>query len=214
MNNDSFSILRKFRPSDLNQVKSLFAEGMRANNAPEGYIRYSLSTDLSSVEDTYLVDRGTFLVMERLEDGHIVGMVGLQDLSRKAYIAPRITARTTRPREPDGDDLNDIDDDNANDDSTNGNDSCDDDEEDGNMCELRRMSVHSSERRKGRGAQLVEKFIFLAKEQGFSGIKLSTGAWMKAAIQFYVAMGFQAKGITQYSQDGKVVPIQHLEMLF
>jgi len=27
-------------------------------------------------------------------------------------------------------------------------------------------------------------------------------------------MGFQAKGVTQHSQDGKVVPIQHLEMLF
>ena len=82
MNNDSFSILRKFRPSDLNQVKSLFADGMRANKAPEGYIQDSLSTDLSSLEDTYLVHRGTFLVMERLEDGHIVGMVGLQDLSK------------------------------------------------------------------------------------------------------------------------------------
>jgi len=150
MNNYSFSILCKFRPSDLNQVKSFFADGMRASKAPEGYIRDSLSTDLSSLEDTYLVDRGTFLIMERLEDAHIVGMVGLQDFSRTAYTTPRSTARTTRPREHEGDDQNDRDHDDANDDYANENDNGDDDDEDGNTRELRRMSVRSSERRKGR----------------------------------------------------------------
>jgi GNAT superfamily N-acetyltransferase len=174
---------------------------MRSSNASEEYIKDSLSKDLSSVEGTYLVHRGTFFVLERLEDGHIVGMVGLQDLSR----APRRphssgTATTTsRPRVGHESDVQ----------SNNYGD------EDGkNMCELRRMSVHSGERRKGRGAQLIERCIGHAKEQGFRGIQLSTGSWMTTAVEFYVSLGFEAKGIVQYYRDGKVYNIQQLEMLF
>jgi len=191
-------LIRTFRPSDLEQVKSLFIDGMRANSASEAYIQNSLATDLSSLEETYLIGRGTFFVMECLEDGKIVGTVGLQDLSA----APHLT------REGGGHDN-----DNNNDDD-NVDDVEDDYESKKNMCELRRMSIHSSERRKGLGAQLIEKFIDHSKEQGFDGIVLSTGAWMKEAIQFYISLGFLENGIAKYPIDGKVVEIQRLQMVF
>jgi len=187
MTKDSVSI-RTFRPSDLEQVKSLFIDGMRTSGASEAYIQNSLATDLSSLEDTYLIGRGIFFVEERLEDEKIVGTVGLQDLSAAPHLA----------RVGGGHD----------------NDDDDDDESKKNMCELRRMSIHSSERRKGRGAQLIEKFIGHSKEHGFNGIILSTGGWMKETIQFYVAMGFQDKGSVEYPFDGKIVEVQHLQMVF
>jgi GNAT superfamily N-acetyltransferase len=197
MTTDSVSI-RTFRPSDLEQVKSLFIDGMRANSASEAYIQSSLATDLSSLEDTYLIGRGTFFVIECLEDGKIVGIVGLQDLSAAPHLA----------REGGGHD-NDNDNDDGDDDDVE-----DDVESKKNMCELRRMSIHSSERRKGRGAQLIEKFIDHSKEHGFDGIVLSTGAWMKEAIEFYISLGFLENGIAKYPIDGKVVEIQKLQMVF
>jgi N-acetylglutamate synthase-like GNAT family acetyltransferase len=124
-------------------------------------------TDLSDIEGTYMKDRGTFLVMERLSDQTIVGTVGMQH-------------------------KND------------------------NLCELRRMSIHASERRKGRGRLLINHFIQHAQHHKFRGIKLSTGSWMEAAMKFYLSLGFQDKGRTTYTHpDGSFeVVIANFEMLF
>lgn len=84
-------------------------------------------------------------------------------------------------------------------------------EEGRNLCELRRMSIHSSERRKGRGRQLIERFVSHARERGFEGIVLSTGAWMETAISFYLSMGFRDMGREHYNHAGTSVTIANLE---
>ena len=84
-----------------------------------------------------------------------------------------------------------------------------------NLCELRRMSIHSSCRRSGYGAMLVEACISHARRKGFDGIKLYTGGWMEAAIRFYVKMGFEDRCRLDYvNGDGSTVTIAHLEMSF
>jgi len=83
-----------------------------------------------------------------------------------------------------------------------------------NMFELRRMSIHSSCRRQGYGAVLVRACISHAKQNKFDGIKLYTGSWMDAAINFYTKMGFEDRGRVEYKHDGGVVLIAHLEMMF
>jgi len=83
-------------------------------------------------------------------------------------------------------------------------------DEDENFCELRRMSVHSSERRKGRGKQLVEFFIRYARDNGFDGIKLTTGSWMDHAISFYLSVGFKDDGRMEYDHNGVKVIIAKL----
>ena len=137
--------IRPYTASDLEQVRALFVQGMRANAAPESYIERSLNTDLSDIQGTYMKDRGMFFVMERLCDNAIVGTAGLED-------------------------LNDV------------------REEVHNLCKLRRMSIQESERRKGRGRQLLNHFIEHARQHKFRGIKLSTGSWMESAIKFYLSL--------------------------
>lgn len=85
-----------------------------------------------------------------------------------------------------------------------------------NMCELRRMSIHASERRKGLGRNLISTFIEHARNNEFRGIKLSTGAWMESAVRFYMSLGFEDKGRVTYTQpDGTFeVVIANFEMLF
>lgn len=158
-------LIRPFAPSDHDHVQRLFVEGMRIHNAPEFYIEQSLNTDLANIEETYMKDRGTFLVMERASDGAIVGTVGLEDV--------------------------------------------------GDLCELRRMSIHASERRKGRGKKLVDHFIAHARQHKFHGIKLSTGSWMESAIKFYASLGFEDKGrVTYKTGESCGVVIANFEMLF
>jgi N-acetylglutamate synthase-like GNAT family acetyltransferase len=87
--------------------------------------------------------------------------------------------------------------------------------EEHNFCELRRMSIHESERRKGRGRQLISHFVEHARQHKFRGIKLSTGSWMESAMKFYLSLGFEDKGRVTYTQpDGSFeVVIANLEML-
>lgn len=165
---DNEVLIRAYTSSDLEQVRALFVQGMKVNNAPESYIERSLNADLSDIEGTYMKDRGNFLVMERLSDQTIVGTVGMQHHKND------------------------------------------------NLCELRRMSIHASERRKGRGRLLINHFIQHAQHHKFRGIKLSTGSWMEAAMKFYLSLGFQDKGRTMYTHpDGSFeVVIANFEMLF
>lgn len=161
--------IREYSSNDFDQVRELFVQGMKVNNAPESYIERSLNTDLADIQGTYMKERGTFFVIERLCDNVIVGTVGLQDLRQ-----------------------------------------------DDNLCELRRMSIHESERRRGLGRQLIDYFIEYARHHKFSGIKLSTGSWMEKAMKFYVSMGFEDKGRVTYTHhDGSFqVIIANFEMLF
>ena len=181
---DDFCI-RRYQPSDLPEVRTLFVDGMKANNAPDSYIQRSLETDLSTIEDTYFIGRGTFLVLERKSDGKILGTVGLEDLLEKK---------------------------NKNNSQDQQNQSREEDCRD--LCELRRMSIHSSQRRNGLGKRLIREFIEFARRKGYDGITLSTGGWMEAAIRFYVAMGFKEMGKAVYNHEGKEITIANLEMLF
>lgn len=159
--------IRRYEANDLDQVRALFVQGMKVNKAPESYIEKSLASDLSDIEGTYMKNDGIFLVMERLHDKRIVGMVGLEPKEEK-------------------------------------------------MCELRRLSIHASERRKGRGRHLLNHFMKHALAHDFRGIQLSTGSWMEAAMKFYSSLGFQDKGRVTYKQpDGSSeVVIANFEMIF
>eukprot|EP00571_Detonula_confervacea_P008564 CAMPEP_0172315096 /NCGR_PEP_ID=MMETSP1058-20130122/24099_1 /TAXON_ID=83371 /ORGANISM="Detonula confervacea, Strain CCMP 353" /LENGTH=223 /DNA_ID=CAMNT_0013029099 /DNA_START=246 /DNA_END=917 /DNA_ORIENTATION=- len=187
---------------DLSQIRNLFIDGMRINDAPEDYIEKSLQSDLndaSSMRDTYFSGKGTFLMLAEDEDDDdeeissvcdsgkrrrrksLKGIVGLADVSSGA------DSNGTSPKKDGGK----------------------------RLCELRRMSIHSSRRRSGYGAKLVKACISHAKENKFDGIKLYTGAWMEAAINFYTKMGFEDMGRMEYKHDdGSTTTIAHLEMIF
>merc|ERR1712146_682430 len=109
--------------------------------------------------------------MERNSDSAIIGTVGLQDLSSTSF------------QSDDGGDGEEKKDNNAN----------------NNKCELRRMSIHSSERRKGRGRQLVD--CNYPSTQKFDSVVLSTEGWMEPAISFYKSMGFKDMGRSQYNHE-------------
>ena len=185
--------IRKYQPSssrDLPSVQKLFADGMRFQNAGEWYIQQSLASDLSSIEKIYFVGRGTFLVMERKSDHKIIGIIGLQDLS----------TTTTTPTTNSSSD--------GNNNTTTGNS----DGNDNNMCELRRMSIDSNERRKGYGKQLIEYFIAYGKKQNYKGIILTTGSWVTSVHQFYSSLGFTNMGNVEYQNSG--IMLTNFQMIF
>lgn len=206
----------------LSQIRNLFVDGMTINNAPAIYINNSLQSDLKdsqSIRTTYLSGRGTFLLLSERDnedknaaripscdscgsenEGNsskrqrsIKGIVGLQDISSTTgtggkEASPQDNANTKHAERM---------------------------SENSNLCELRRMSVHSSSRRIGYGKKLVQACISHAKRSKFDGIKLYTGGWMKAAIQFYIDMEFEDRGRLEYKHDdGSVSIIAHLEMIF
>ena len=184
--------IRKYQPSssrDLPSVQKLFADGMRFQNAGEWYIQQSLASDLSSIEKIYFVGRGTFLVMERKSDHKIIGIIGLQDLST--------TTTTTTNSSSDGNN------------NTTGNS---DGSNDNNMCELRRMSIDSNERRKGYGKQLIKYFISYGKQQNYKGIILTTGSWVTSVHQFYSSLGFTNMGNVEYQKSG--IMLTNFQMIF
>lgn len=83
-----------------------------------------------------------------------------------------------------------------------------------NLCELRRMAIHSSCRRSGY-TKLLQECISHAKEKKFDGIKLHTGGRMETTIQFYTSMGFEDMGRLEYTDgNGNTRTIAHLEMIF
>ena len=183
--------IRKYQPSssrDLPSVQKLFVDGMRFQNAGEWYIQQSLASDLSSIEKIYFVGRGTFLVMERKSDHKIIGIIGLQDLST-----------TTTPTTNSSSDGNN---------TTTGNS----DGNDNNMCELRRMSIDSNERRKGYGKQLIKYFIAYGKQQNYKGIILTTGSWVTSVHQFYSSLGFTNMGNVEYQNSG--IMLTNFQMIF
>ena len=182
--------IRKYQPSsrDLPSVQKLFADGMRFQNAGEWYIQQSLASDLSSIEKIYFVGRGTFLVMERKSDHKIIGIIGLQDLST--------TTTTTTNSSSDGNN------------NTTGNSDGNND----NMCELRRMSIDSNERRKGYGKQLIKYFISYGKQQNYKGIVLTTGSWVTSVHQFYSSLGFTNMGNVEYQNSG--IMLTNFQMIF
>ncbi|TYZ59232.1 hypothetical protein PybrP1_010852 [[Pythium] brassicae (nom. inval.)] len=57
--------------------------------------------------------------------------------------------------------------------------------------ELRRMSVSSEYRRFGLGRRLVAHLEAWAKENGYTKVRLSTGAIMKNAVKFYPSIGYE-----------------------
>jgi len=181
--------IRPYRSSDLEQIRTLFVEGMRDNSVPENYILDSLATDLADIKGTYMADgsdRGAFFVMERRrqptsdDDEHndretfIIAMVGLEELPKGKG----------------------------------------DGENDPPWCELRRMSVHSSERGKGRGSLLLRHLVEHARKHDVRGIKLTTGVEMPA-MHFYEAGGFTDCGRMNYSipKSDKEVTLASFEMI-
>ena len=193
---------------DLSQIRSLFVNGMQINNTPEDYIQRSLQSDLndiSSMSSTYFSGRGTFIMLVEDENNgssgksgdtskrrNIKGIVGLQDVSSTTGTSGNGTTSTPEDNE-NGEPLS----------------------EKPNLCELRRMSIHSSCRRLGYGAKLVQECISHAKRSKFDGIKLYTGAWIEASIKFYIKMGFEDRGRLEYQNgDGSSTTIAHLELIF
>lgn len=169
-------IIRKFQAGDLPHIISLFVKGMNDSNASDSYIKQSLKDDLSNIENTYFVGRGTFLVIERVADSMVIGCGGLQDLA----LQPQRSG------------------------SHSGKD----------LCELRRMSIHTDERRKGYGEKIMGLLISEARKSGFDGITLFTGSWMHHAINFYKKVGFEHQGDFEFNDQGKIIITTHLAMHF
>ena len=195
--------IRRYQPEDLPEVHQLFIDGMKVNgkaaDVTDKYIQYSLSSDLSSIDETYLAGRGTFLVMveqqpddsESSTQSRIIGMIGMQDLS--------IMKKEQVTKDADADE------------SQIG----DGETKSKNVCELRRMSIHSSERRKGRGKQIVQSLLSRAQDAGFDGVVLTTGAWMDHAISFYLSIGFvEVARIPFVMESGKSMTIAKFEFMF
>jgi len=205
---------------ELSQVRSLFVDGMTINNAPEKYINQSLQSDLKDVQSmsaTYLSGRGAFFLLSESDDGNddavitpssnkhvkgnqdnsskrrrsIQGMVGLQDVSATTGTVGKRVSTEGDPQNAEGK------------------------VENSNICELRRMSIHSTSRRRGYGVELVQACISHAKRNNFDGIKLYTGGWMEVAINFYIKLGFEDRGRLEYKHnDGSASIIAHLELIF
>eukprot|EP00588_Corethron_pennatum_P019644 CAMPEP_0194328444 /NCGR_PEP_ID=MMETSP0171-20130528/44873_1 /TAXON_ID=218684 /ORGANISM="Corethron pennatum, Strain L29A3" /LENGTH=244 /DNA_ID=CAMNT_0039088805 /DNA_START=10 /DNA_END=744 /DNA_ORIENTATION=- len=223
-NNDDDVIIRTYKSKDLSQVQNLFIDGMKHNNSTGIYVKDSLSSDLSSIEQTYFTSgsgRGTFFVMEEKRQsinddggndchdgyGRIIGIVGLQDLYNQLPSASEVAVTTTTTTTPTEKDHNKQEERNEIPPPTLKNYN--------NTCALRRMSIHSSHRRKGRGRQLLQTCISHAKKKGFDGIVLYTGGWMEAAISFYVSMGFEEMGRADYVlPDGTIIIAAKLELMF
>mmetsp|Transcript_31153 Transcript_31153/g.68404 ORF Transcript_31153/g.68404 Transcript_31153/m.68404 type:complete len:245 (+) Transcript_31153:178-912(+) len=200
VNSPSFAI-RQFDPSssppsEMSQIRDLFKVGMNSVNAPSSYIERSLSLDIKDVDsmaDTYCKGRGTFILMDKACG---------DDSSSSREIVGMVGLQDASPQ--------------------TGACRHDKDIETRNVCELRRMSIHSSYRRCGFGAKLIDSCVRHAKAMGFDGIKLYTGSWMTAAIEFYVKMGFRDMGRIEYKADDDgtdggrscAVVIAHLEMMF
>jgi putative acetyltransferase len=58
------------------------------------------------------------------------------------------------------------------------------------VCEMKRLYVRPQYRQYGIGRQLVEQLLLMAKENGFSSMKLDTLQKLQAAIQLYIKYGF------------------------
>lgn len=58
------------------------------------------------------------------------------------------------------------------------------------MCELRKMYLHSSYRGKGLGKFLLEDALSKARQIGFKSINLETASVLKEAISLYKSYGF------------------------
>jgi N-acetylglutamate synthase-like GNAT family acetyltransferase len=174
--NDDEIIIRKFEDGDLPHIISLFVKGMNDSNASDSYIQQSLKDDLSNIENTYFVGRGTFLVIERVIDSMVIGCAGLQDLALQPQHRGGHFGK--------------------------------------NLCELRRMSIHTEERRKGYGEKIMSLLISEARKSGFDGITLFTGSWMHHAINFYKKMGFEHQGDFEFNDQGKIIITTHLAMHF
>lgn len=185
-------------PNEISQIRHLFVSGMKSNSAPEEYICRSLSSDIKdgdSMMETYFTGRGTFLLMEG--QGSDAGSTDSDaNNDRENEIVGMVGLQDVSP-------------------TTGANRHGGKVVETRNICELRRMSIHSSYRRCGLGAKLIEACISHAKAKDFCGIKLYTGGWMDAAINFYRKMGFEDKGRIDYTNaNGETVTIAHLEMMF
>mmetsp|Transcript_8542 Transcript_8542/g.13489 ORF Transcript_8542/g.13489 Transcript_8542/m.13489 type:complete len:245 (-) Transcript_8542:317-1051(-) len=212
---------------DLRQIRNLFVDGMEINNSPAEYIRKSLQADLKhadSMNATYFSGRGEFLMLSEEEEEEVEEE---EENNNSAILSSPPSNNNGCNNGDQGDSsakrrrirsvkgivgLQDI----STTTGTNKHKSKDwETSEHPNLCELRRMSIHSSCRRLGYGAKLVRECISHAKGSKFDGIKVFTGAWMEAAIGFYTKMGFEDKGRLEYANgDGSSVTLAHLELIF
>lgn len=198
---------------DLNQIRSLFIDGMRVNNAPDDYIQKSLQSDLNdanSMKETYFSGDGTFLMLVEDEEFDQEQLDISNSISRNIS---NIDSSRRRRRSVKG--IVGLSDLSSSENGVDSNGTSSEKEHGKKLCELRRMSIHSSCRRSGYGAKLIEACLCHAKKKQFDGIKLYTGGWMDAAIDFYIKMGFEDKGRLDYNNsDGSTVTIAHLELMF
>ena len=184
---------------DMKQIRQLFIDGMRQNNFPEKLIQESLQSDLKdagSLRETYFVGNGTFLML--VDDGD--SEIGGATASTKSELGKGSIWKTGNQSRIIGIvGLQDM-----------GSASS----KRKKVCELRRMSIHSSCQRLGYGASLVRECISYAKRY-FDCIFVHTGEWMEAALRFYIKIGFEYMGRIVYKDDddGIAATFAHLELI-
>lgn len=98
-------VARQFLPQDLDQVTTIFVEGMRDYPAQRDtpllaeYIEESLATDLSDIEGTYIGSGGNFWVVTPATDhATVVGMVGLEAKPNNEGELRRMSVRLSHHR--------------------------------------------------------------------------------------------------------------------
>ncbi len=75
--------IRRYQSQDRTSVKTLYLLGLNRFSASEKTESYLIETpDLDNVEETYLSQRGEFLV--GIEDNRLVAMGGMKSLSEKS----------------------------------------------------------------------------------------------------------------------------------
>ncbi|CAF2133025.1 unnamed protein product [Rotaria magnacalcarata] len=72
-------------------------------------------------------------------------------------------------------------------------------EERDQICELRRMSVHSTVQRLGIGSRLLETLLSFAREHGYRQVHLTTLTNMSKACSYYEKLGFARGDVYRYS---------------
>ncbi len=78
---------------------------------------------------------------------------------------------------------------------------------DENVGEIQRMYLKPEFRGRGHGKKLLEKLVNLARETGYTALRLDTGGFMDAAQYVYEKVGF--KKIPEYTKSEVPIPLRH-----
>jgi ribosomal protein S18 acetylase RimI-like enzyme len=154
--------IRRYEPADAEVVWEIHERALRAS--PITFVEnVPGDDDLRAISDEYLDAGGEFLV--GVTDGEVVAIGGYQ------------------PTEDGGADGEAT--------AVDTDDGADDEAENKEAAEIRRMRVHPDHQRRGYGEELLTRLETLADERGFDRIVLETNENLRAARTLYETHGYE-----------------------